>query len=109
LHISVGCRKQYLFSLLNSPSSLLNYYYNYYYNCFMALWILSMPTWVSRYQKGKTNLDLLELEIVGGSGINWAICKFAPCPRQITTPASHHSFFYRLDALPVAKLTASKH
>jgi len=34
---------------------------------------------VSRYQKGKTrkvkaNLDLLEQEIVSGSGICWAIC-----------------------------------
>jgi len=33
-----------------------------------------------RYQKGKTNLDLLELETVSGSGISWAICKSAPAP-----------------------------
>jgi len=33
---------------------------------------------------------LLEQEIVSGSGISWAICKSAPHPRQITTPASHH-------------------
>jgi len=38
---------------------------------------------VSRYQKGKTkkgktNLDLLEQEIVSGSGICWAICNSAP-------------------------------
>jgi len=42
---------------------------------------------VSRYQKGKTrkvktNLDLLEQEIVSGSGICWAVCKSAPHPRQ---------------------------
>jgi len=42
---------------------------------------------VSRYQKGKTrkvktNLDLLEQEIVSGSGICRAICKSAPHPRQ---------------------------
>ena len=41
---------------------------------------------MSRYQKGKTrkgktNLDLLEQEIVSGSGICWAICKSAPHPR----------------------------
>ena len=48
---------------------------------------------VSRHQKGKTNLDLLEQEIVSGSGISWAICKSAPWPRYITTPASHHSVF----------------
>ena len=37
-------------------------------------WILYATTWVSPYQKGKkqegkTNLDLLEQEIVSGSGI----------------------------------------
>jgi len=55
---------------------------------------------VSRYQKGKTNLDLTEEERVNGSGINWAICKSAPRSRQITTPAPHHSVFHRPDALP---------
>jgi len=30
-------------------------------------------------------------ETVSGSGISWAICKSAPCSRQITTPAPHHS------------------
>jgi len=34
------------------------YYYYYYYSRFMALWILSGTTLVSRYQKDKTNLDL---------------------------------------------------
>jgi len=37
--------------------------------------------WVSQYQKSKTNLDLLEQEIVSGSGISWAICKSAPYSR----------------------------
>jgi len=69
---------------------------------------------VSQYQKdknqkGKTNLDLLEQEIVSGSGICWAICKSASNPTQITTPTSHHSVFYRPDALPAAQPTASKH
>jgi len=49
-------------------------------------------------QEGKTNLDLLEQEIVSGSGISWAICKCAPWARQTTMPASHHSVFNRLDA-----------
>jgi len=72
-----------------------HYYYNYYYNHFMALWILSGATWVSQYQKGKTktNLNFLVQETVSGSGISWAICKSALRPRQITTPAPHHSFF----------------
>ena len=52
---------------------------------------MSGTTWVSRYQKGKTrkvktNLDLLEQEIVSGNGICWAICKSAPHPRQ---PCQH--------------------
>jgi len=39
---------------------------------------LSGTTRVKRRQKGKTNLDLLEQEIVSCNGINWAICISAP-------------------------------
>ena len=52
---------------------------------------------------------LLKQETVRGSGISWAICKSAPRSRQITTPAPHNSVFYRPDALPAARPTASKH
>jgi len=52
---------------------------------------------------------LLKQETVSDSGIGWAICKSASHSRQITTPASHHSVFYRSDALPAAQPTASKH
>jgi len=76
---------------------------------FTAPWTVSGTTQVSRYQNGKTNLDLLEQEIVSGSGISWVICKSASHPRQITTPASDHSVFYRPDALPAAQPTVSKH
>ena len=51
------------------------------------------PIWIS-----------LKQETVSGSGISWTICKSAPCSRQITMPV-----FYRPDALPVTKPTASKH
>jgi len=44
----------------------------------LLFWILSGTTRVSWYQEGKTNVDLLEQEIVSGSGICWAICKSAP-------------------------------
>ena len=67
---------------------------------------LSGTTQVSRYQKGKTNLGFTE---VRGSGISWAICKSAHRSRQITTPAPHHSVFYRPDALPATQPTVSKH
>jgi len=71
------------------------YCYCYYYNRFMALWILSGTMRLSRYQKGKIkiNLDFLEQETLNCSGISWAICKFAPRPSQLTTPAPHHSVF----------------
>ena len=53
---------------------------------------LSRTTWIGRYQKGKTSRDfLLKQETVSGSGISWAICKSAPCSKQIITPAPHHS------------------
>ena len=56
-------------------------------------WILSGSTRVSRHQKGKTNLDLLEQEIMSGSVISWAICKSAPWPRHITMPTPNQSVF----------------
>jgi len=52
---------------------------------------------------------LLKQETVSGSGISWAICNSALSSRQITTPAHHRSVFYRLDALPAAQPTVSKH
>ena len=52
---------------------------------------------------------LLKQETVSGRGISWAICKSAPRSRQITTPAPHHSVFYKPGALPTALPTASKH
>jgi len=54
---------------------------------------LGKPAPEKQNHSGKTNLDLLEQEIVHGSGISWAICKSAPQLRQITTPAPHHSVF----------------
>ena len=71
----------------------------------LLFWNLSGTTQVSRYQKGKTrkgktNLDLLEQEIVSGSGICWVICKSAPYPRQ---PCQHHTtqfFTGRMPFLP---------
>ena len=46
---------------------------------------------------------------MSGSGICWAICKFAAHPRQITMSTSHHSVFYRPDAYLAAQPTVSKH
>ena len=52
---------------------------------------------------------LLKQETVSGSGISLVICKSAPSSKETTTPAPHHSDFYRPDALPAAQPTASKH
>ena len=50
-------------------------------------------TWVSQYQEVKPIWILLKQETVSGSGISRAICKSAPCSRQITMPAPHPSVF----------------
>ena len=52
---------------------------------------------------------LLKQETVSGNGISWAVCKSASRSTQITMPAPDHSVFYRLDAIPAAQPTASKH
>ena len=67
-----------------------------------------LPRWAGT-RKVKPIWILLKQETVSGSGISWAICKSAPCSRQITMPTPHHSVFYRPDALPAAQPTVSKH
>ena len=66
-----------------------------------------LPRWAGT-RKVKPIWILLKQETVRGSGISWAICKSASCSRQITTPAPHHSLFYRPDALPAAQYSACK-
>ena len=63
---------------------------------------------VSQYQKGKTNQDFTEAR---DSEWQWHQLGRKSAPRSIliTTPAPHHSVFYRPDALPVGQPTASKH
>jgi len=55
---------------------------------------LGLPRWAGT-RKVKPIWILLKQETVSGSGsgISWAICKSAPCSRQTTTPAPHHSVF----------------
>ena len=63
----------------------------------------SGTTQVSWYQKGKTNLDFTETR---DSEWKWhQLGHMQVC----TSPAPHHSSFYRPDALPAAQPTASKH
>jgi len=50
----------------------------------------------------------MKQELMGGSGISF-FQSFALCSRHITTPAAHHSIFYRQDALHAAQPTVSEH
>ena len=56
------------------------------------LGVVGLPRWASTI-KIKPIWILLKQETMSGSGISWAICKSAPCCRQITTPAPDHSSF----------------
>jgi len=59
-----------------------------------------LPGWAGT-SKVKPIWILLKQETVSGSGISWAVCKRAPCSRQITTPAPHSSIFTgRMPFLP---------
>ena len=70
----------------------------------------SGTTQVSRYQKGKTNLDFTEAR---DSEWQWhqlehmQVCTSLQTDNHAST--SPLSFFYRPDALPAAQPTASKH
>ena len=57
-------------------------------------WPLSRKTWVSRQQKGKWFWILMKQQITGmaSAGPHTSQIKSASCPRQTTTPISHHSF-----------------
>ena len=73
--------------------------------------LFSRTTWVSRYQKGKTNLDF-----TGARDSEWQwhqmdhmqVCTSLQTDNHIIT-VPQHSVFYRPDALPAAQPTASKH
>jgi len=70
----------------------------------------SGTTWVSRYQKGKTNLDLTEAR---DSEWQWhqlgrmQVCTSLQTDNHASTPPLES--FYRPDALPAAQTTPSKH
>ena len=50
---------------------------------------------------------LLKQETVSGSVISWVVCKSVPRSRQTTTPAPHHSVFYRPPRCPSCRPTNS--
>ena len=85
------------FNVSNSVIASSNACYKYTSSLLTTLHTFNVPfsgtTTVSQYQKGKINVDFTEARTVSGSGISLAVCKSAPCPRQITMPAPHHSVF----------------
>jgi len=66
-----------------------------------------LPGWAGT-RKVKPVWILLKQETESGSGISWAYASLHLAPDS-STPAPHHSVFYRPDALPAAQPTASKH
>ena len=63
-----------------------------------------LPKWAAT-RKVKPMWILVKQETVSGSGISCAICKSAPCSRQITTPAPHHSSFLQAGCKPLVTHT----
>ena len=51
-----------------------------------------LPGWAGT-RKVQPIWILLKQDTVSGSGISWAVCKSAPCSRQITMPAPTTQFF----------------
>jgi len=75
--------------------------------------VFSGTTWVSRYQKGNTSLDLSEARDDGVLGWQWhqldhtrTVCTSVRTDNHISTSSLN---FYRPDALPDAQPTVSKH
>ena len=79
------------------------------HNRFTVPWIVSGTTRVNRYQKGKTNLDLLDQEIVSGSDISWAYPVLPEidfyCMQE---PQGLFEYNFYRPAIPNAEATASK-
>ena len=71
--------------------------------------LFSRTTWVSRYQKGKTNLDF-----TGARDSEWMWHQLGHMQACTSLQTDNHAntpplVFYRPDALPAAQPTASKH
>ena len=113
-----SCRLQHQPTLVNSshhvkhlsPHSniqVLDNHHHHHHTRFKALFP-GLPRSAST-RKVKPIWTLLKQETVSGSGISWAICKYAPCSRQTNHTSTPPLFFYRQDALLAAQPTASKH
>ena len=107
VRINVLLQKE-LFNAFHWHCSLFDRKHKNNTHTYLMAFFLGLPTSAS-IKNVKPIWILLKQETVSGSGISWTICKSAPRSKQITTQAPHQSVFYRLDALPAAQPTASKH
>jgi len=69
----------------------------------------SGTTQVSRYQKGKTDVDFTEARDSEWQWHQLGHMQVCTSLQKDNHASTHHSVFYRPDALPVARPTASKH
>jgi len=87
------------FKVASYSGDKTNYTHTYTHTCLTTL-CPGLHRWAGT-RKVKPIWILLKQKTVSSSGISWAICKSAPCSRQTTTPAPHHSFFTgRMPFLP---------
>ena len=112
-HFSIFVRYNYSIWFLNGcivyiPRCLQSIWQSITYYTRLTALCPGLPGWAGT-RKVKPIWILLKQETVSGSDISWAICKSASRSVQRTTPATHHSVFYRPDALSDAQPTASKH
>jgi len=82
---------------------------NYYYYHFMTLWILSGTTGISRYQKGKTNLNFTEVRDSEWQWHQLGHMQMCTLPQTDNHTSTLPLMFYTSDAIPAAKPTTSKH
>ena len=86
------------------------YYYYYYYYYYIRLTAFSRTTWVNRNQKGKPFWILLEQQTMGWQRHQLDHIQITCASLQTDNHASTSPLtFYRLNALPAAQPTASKH
>jgi len=69
----------------------------------------SKTTQVSRYKKGKTSLDFTDARDSEWQWHQLGCMQVCISLQTDNPPGTHHSVFYRPDALPAAQPTASKH
>jgi len=92
---------------------MTRYYYYCYYYYYPFNGLFSRTTWVSQFQKGNSSLDLNEATDDGVLGWQWhqldhmqTICTSLQRDNHTNTSSLN---FYRLEALPDAQPTVSKH